>query len=172
MVNYIFLPYNPLFPQFFENEKRRLNIFLTGEYIIEHFGSTAVKGLGGKGIIDIYVVIPLPEMEKTKKELEKADYESRPKSGTDKRFIFVREIKVTNDRIQRYHIHLTDNSNIDYRTDIAFRDYLRKHPDDVKKYSIIKQKAAKQANQSKERYMSIKESIIQKILAKALAKLP
>lgn len=55
---YVFKPYNPVFSKLFETEKKRLSNYLTGLFRIEHVGSTAVPGLGGKGIIDIYIVVP------------------------------------------------------------------------------------------------------------------
>lgn len=58
MSKYVFKPYNSIFPELFEKEKERLSKYLTGEYQIEHVGSTAVQGLGGKGIIDIYLATP------------------------------------------------------------------------------------------------------------------
>ena len=50
---YIFRPYNPIFPELFKNEKERMEKILGDNLKIEHIGSTAVMGLGGKGVIDI-----------------------------------------------------------------------------------------------------------------------
>lgn len=170
MVNYVFKSYNPESPTLFTNEKKRLKQFLTGNCHIEHFGSSAVLNLGGKGIIDIYVIVPITEIEKTKQILEKTcSYEFRPHSGTQRRFVFIREGKNANGEVQRYHLHLTDPDCFDYKKDIVFRDYLRTHPEELKKYAAIKRQAAKQANQSKEAYMAIKTPVIQEILTKALA---
>jgi GrpB-like predicted nucleotidyltransferase (UPF0157 family) len=45
---YFFRPYNPIFPKLFENEKIRLRKALGKTVQIDHIGSTAVPGLGGK----------------------------------------------------------------------------------------------------------------------------
>jgi len=55
---YIFRPYNPIFPELFKNEKERMEKILGDNLQIEHIGSTAVLGLGGKGVIDILISIP------------------------------------------------------------------------------------------------------------------
>ena len=62
MNKYIFKPYHEIFPKLFEQEKLRLSKYLTGEYMIEHIGSTAVPGLGGKGIIDIMISVSKDKM--------------------------------------------------------------------------------------------------------------
>ncbi len=51
MIEYVFKPYDPSFPKLFEEEKKRLEKFLTGTFCIEHFGSTAVPRLGGKELL-------------------------------------------------------------------------------------------------------------------------
>ena len=51
MKKYVFKPYNPKFPVLFEQEKQRIASHLKEKAPIEHVGSTAVPGLGGKGII-------------------------------------------------------------------------------------------------------------------------
>lgn len=63
MKKYEFKPYNPAFSKYFEEEKKRLSKYLSGDYQIEHIGSTAVPGLGGKGIIDIMIAVSKEQME-------------------------------------------------------------------------------------------------------------
>lgn len=58
---YPHIPYNNDYPKLFEIEKSRI-IKVLNNVRVEHFGSTAVPNLGGKGYLDIYVVV-------TKKDL-------------------------------------------------------------------------------------------------------
>lgn len=58
MLKYVFRPYDPIFPKLFIKEKNRLKKFLGRTVLIEHVGSTAIPGLGGKGIIDIAIAAP------------------------------------------------------------------------------------------------------------------
>lgn len=168
MAKYIFKPYHDIFPHLFADEKERLGKYLTGKYQIEHFGSTAVSGLGGKGIIDLYVIVSRQRVGKAKKEIEKAGYLFRSNSGTTRRLFFLQELPDANEEKRVYHLHLTDVKNLDFQNDILFRDYLRTHHGAAKEYAQIKQKAVKEANESKELYMQIKQPVIQKILKKAL----
>ena len=56
-------PYSPMWPVTFDIEKGRLTeIFGADAVLIEHVGSTAVPGLGGKPVIDILVGAPSVEV--------------------------------------------------------------------------------------------------------------
>lgn len=57
MKKYVFKPYKESFPELFDNEKKRIAALLGTDPVIEHIGSTAVPGLGGKGIIDIAIAV-------------------------------------------------------------------------------------------------------------------
>lgn len=168
MAKYIFKPYHDIFPRLFADEKNRLGKYLTGKYQIEHFGSTAVPGLGGKGIIDLYVIVSRQRVGKAKKEIERAGYLFRSNSGTARRLFFLQELPDAIEEKRVYHLHLTDMKNLDFQNDIRFRDYLRTHHDAVKEYAVVKRKSAQEANESKEMYMRIKQPVLQKILKKAL----
>lgn len=166
MDKYIFKEYDPIYLQLFKNERKRLSQLIKTTSIIEHFGSTSVQGLGGKGIIDIYVVVPKENIQTAKEAFENAGYEYRPGAGTKDRLFFRLIITNIDGSEQRYHIHLTNKGNPEFTRDIAFRDYLRTHPQDMTKYSKIKQEASLRANNNKDVYMKIKEPIILEILEK------
>ena len=63
---YPHIPYSNNYPKLFEIEKERIKKILDN-VTIEHFGSTAVPNLGGKGYIDIYVVVDKNDLNKTSK---------------------------------------------------------------------------------------------------------
>jgi len=66
---YSFNKYSRKYKQFFNREKIKLKkIFPKAE--IEHIGSTAVFGLGGKGIIDIAISVPKNQIQKAIKKLQ------------------------------------------------------------------------------------------------------
>lgn len=168
MSKYVFKPYNPIFPTLFKNEKKRLKLYLTHEYRIEHVGSTAVPNLGGKGIIDIYIVAPKEDLERISQEVLKAKYEYRPRVSVDQHVFHRIDLPDPLDGIRRYHIHISFPEAEDFQNAIKFRDYLRRHPEAVKQYAKIKQKAAQDASQDKNTYMLIKTPVIEEILHKAL----
>lgn len=168
MNKYVFKHYNSIYPELFEKEKRRLSKYLTGEYQIEHIGSTAVESLGGKGIIDIYIVASKQDLEKISKEVLESGYEYRPRVSADQHLFHRIDLPDPIEGTRRYHVHISYPGAEDFKHAIAFRNYLRKHPEDVKKYIEAKKEAAKNANQEKDKYMAIKTPVIQEILTKAL----
>ncbi len=104
MSKYVFKPYNPLFPQLFQREKERLLLHVKGLCSIEHVGSTAVPGLGGKGIIDI--AIATSEKEAIIPQLQALGYEFRPGFSTQERLYFVIDQPDPEEGMRRYHVHV------------------------------------------------------------------
>lgn len=170
MVKYVFKPYNSIFPELFEKEKIRLSKFITGKYQIEHEGSTAVPRLGGKGIIDIYIVSDKENLDRISSEVLRAGYEYRTRVSTDQHLFHRIDLPDPIEGIRRYHIHISYPQSVDFISAIKFRDYLKAHPKDVKKYANIKIEAARLANEDKDKYMLIKTPVIQEILSRALSK--
>jgi GrpB-like predicted nucleotidyltransferase (UPF0157 family) len=178
MSHYDFLPYDQKFPELFDKEEKRLRTFLGTEPIIEHFGSTAVPRLGGKGIIDIYVVVPKEYLKSISEKLQKeAGYEYRADVGEEKERLFHRRTALDENGIQRtYHLHLIHPDFMELKEAIAFRNYLRTHPGETEKYAEIKKRAADEANKigdgklAKEKYLEIKGDIIKEITKKALTR--
>lgn len=163
-----FVPYNKNYPKIFLAEKKRLQKSL-GDISIEHFGSTAVPGLGGKGYIDIYISVPKNEMKVYSNKIQQLEYEHRPDGdvGDERIFHKRKSAGVT------YNLHVTYLGAENLRTCKAFRNYLRAHPKDLKAYAKAKKEAAKIANNTENRheavqaYMKSKSDIIQKINSKA-----
>ena len=73
-MNYSYLPYDPIFPKLFLKEKEYLQKIIGNDSVIEHFGSTAVPGLYGKGVIDIYILVPKQKMKSVSEILQKNSY--------------------------------------------------------------------------------------------------
>lgn len=169
MSQYVFKPYNPIFPKLFEAEKERLRILLGDEPQIEHVGSTAVGNLGGKGIIDIYVATSKDNLEKVSEKLTQAGYRLIEEDPTQIRHVtHVADLPDPVEDQRRYHIHLGTLDNENFKRMIVFRDYLRNHPKDLKKYAEIKQTAADLANNNRDEYLRIKGPIIEEIIENAL----
>lgn len=164
----MFKKYEESFPDLFEKEKERLSKYLTGYYQIEHFGSTAVPGLGGKGIIDIYIVSPISNHESIKKALVAAGYETRPGFSPSQHVSFRIELPDPIEKERRYHVHLGELESKDFKKCIKFRNFLLNHPEDAEKYAQIKKKASAEANQDRVKYMDIKSPFIEEILNKSL----
>jgi GrpB-like predicted nucleotidyltransferase (UPF0157 family) len=158
-MKYVFKPYNENFPRLFEAEKLRLQTLLDKSIQIEHIGSTAVPGLGGKGIIDIAICVEKDAFEIVSQQLQKLGYEFRPNYSTSERLYFVIFLADLENASRRYHIHLTYPDSNDWKGFIEFRDCLRNNPEKTKEYADVKKFAAEEANQDGEKYRQLKKHI-------------
>lgn len=74
MDNAKFYPYSEEFKEIFGKTRERI-LDVMPEAEVHHIGSTAVKGLGGKGIVDVLVAIDdWEKKEKAKKALMNLGY--------------------------------------------------------------------------------------------------
>lgn len=138
-------PYEVIFPSLYGEEEARLKSVFGNQVQIEHFGSTAVPGLGGKGIIDIYVKAPKSELENIAELTKKLGYEHREQGDRDGRRFFRLTKNDADGNTRTFHLHLTDHENQNFEQSIAMRDYLRGNPTEARLYEEIKIKAAKEA---------------------------
>jgi GrpB-like predicted nucleotidyltransferase (UPF0157 family) len=168
MNKYEFRPYSTQFPLLFEREKQRLAVFMPSDAIIEHIGSTAVPGLGGKGIIDISIAVQQNYLQQASAALQRAGYEFRPLAGTSERLFHRIDLPDPVEGVRRYHVHLTHPEHPDWTQTRAFRDYLRSHPEAVEAYAQAKQIAVNQSGGDGQRYMDTKQPVIEQILQAAL----
>jgi len=172
---YSYKPYEDIYPTLFKSEESRLRSGLSLTIKIDHFGSTAVQGLGGKGIIDIFITTSKAAIESVATILmEKLGYDFRPAGGDDRRLFFRRYQKDDNGICRTYHLHLTDMENPNYEQSMALRDYLRLHPDEAKRYDTMKKHASVLAMKSKDYemqkkiYQETKSTLLKELNQKSL----
>lgn len=165
MKKYVFKPYSAIFPELFQKEKKRIASHLKEALYIEHVGSTAVPGLGGKGIIDIAIATKKEDMNAVSEQLQSLGYEFRPTFSTPDRFYFIIYLPDPEEESRRYHLHLTYPENTEWKDLIGFRDYLRNHPEELEEYAEMKRQAAIEANHDGEHYRKLKEPMFQKIIS-------
>ncbi|MGV8171349.1 MAG: GrpB family protein [Candidatus Woesearchaeota archaeon] len=163
---YSFNKYSDRYSRLFYTEKNRLRKILIKAYI-EHVGSSAVIGLGGKGIIDIAVSVPKKDISRSIRTLQENGYEYKPKAGDFDRYFFQRII-VHSTKERRVHIQLTHKNSSAWQSMIAVREYLRKHRDTAKDYEKIKKEAIIYAKGDGKRYRKYKKSFLKKIEILAL----
>lgn len=136
-----------------------------GKAEIEHVGSTSIPGLGGQNVVDILVAInSFGDAKKFMHALMKIGY--LPKRIT-KEAKFKKRIHISKENNNvKYHIHLEEKNTMSVQNQIYFRDYLLKHPLDVKKYFKYKKEWAKQAGDDWTQYSSLKSEFIRKVIQK------
>ncbi len=107
---------------------------------IEHVGSTSVKGLSAKPIIDIDVVIKdYSELKDVILSLGKIGYQHEGNLGIDGREAFKYDGK---EHLREHHLYVCPKDSQELKRHIAFRNYLLTHPDAVREYSHIKEEGA------------------------------
>lgn len=161
----VVLPYDEQWKQDFLTIKDELKSAL-GQLAkgIEHVGSTSVEGLSAKPIIDIDVVIKdYTVFDEVISALDAIGYRHEGDLGIAGREAFKYDGK---DHLRKHHLYVCPEDSPELKRHIAFRDYLRTHPDDVREYSHIKEEGAKLYPYDIERYIEHKSPFIEKIYAK------
>jgi GrpB-like predicted nucleotidyltransferase (UPF0157 family) len=131
---------------------------------VEHVGSTAVEGLASKPIIDIDVVIDSYDIfPAVKARLSEIGFEHEENLGVEGREAFKRTFI---DDFMPYHIYVCPKDGKGHLEHIAFRDYLRGHPEAVESYGELKVKLAEQFRTDITAYVNAKHKFVQKILKK------
>ncbi len=156
--------YDPQWPIFFNDEKRRLErIFGKNIIAIEHFGSTAIPGLKAKPIIDILIGLPsLSLSDKYIQELTKLGYTGFGEAGVPGRLYFIKRSPLIS-----YNLAITNyNSNI-WKDNIILRDYLKTHPEDANQYAQFKENVISSGVGTLLEYSKLKHDFVQTLLGKA-----
>ncbi|MEK9153307.1 MAG: GrpB family protein [Patescibacteria group bacterium] len=156
-------PYYQKFAKDFEKKKQEI-VTTAKDVEVHHIGSTAVRGLGGKGIIDMMIGVKSWQgADKLIVGLQQIGFgHVHPK---EKGKIFLSSIKGSG--LGDFHIHLVIIGSATYRNFLAFRDYLRKYPKEAENYFKLKLVLHKEAKGERAVYTKMKNSYIKKILKKA-----
>jgi len=158
--------YSPLWPAIFDFERARLDAILGKDAaVIEHIGSTAVPGLGGKPIIDIMVgVAALAVVERRTPALVEDGYRYVPqfeKAMPERRY-FVK----THAQPGHFHVHAVLLDSPFWKRHLAFRDALRRDAKLAADYWKLKQRLAARYPNDRETYTEGKSAFIVEVLAR------
>ena len=126
---------------------------------VEHVGSTSVPLLAAKPIIDLDVVIDQNDLREVIYLLENHGYIYEGDLGLKDREAFRYEGK---EHLRTHHLYVCPQDSKELKRHLAFRNYLRKHPNIVKEYGKIKKEAKLYPNDI-EKYCMYKSQIIEKI---------
>jgi GrpB-like predicted nucleotidyltransferase (UPF0157 family) len=144
----------------FKEEAEKINDIFGEEILnIHHIGSTAIPNITAKPIIDI--LIEVRELEKVDDfidGMEQIGYECKGEFGIGGRRFF---IKGGDNR--SHHIHVFNTGNEEIARHLAFRDYMRVHPEEAQQYSDLKQTLAEKFSMDIEKYVEGKNDYIKEI---------
>ena len=128
----------------------------------QHIGSTSIKTVSAKHIIDIAVAVKelnniTPYIDALKENgifYRKEEY--------DRQILFL--IGDLENEVKTHHIHIVEAN---WRNYINFRDYLNAFPDKAKEYDELKQRLANQFPTDRKSYTAGKTELISKLLREA-----
>ena len=159
-------PYDSRWPAEFARESSAIVSALGGVLTaIHHIGSTAIPGIHGKPIIDMLAVTAdISLLDERPSPLEALGYEALGEFGIPGRRYF----RKNNSAAERTHqIHVFQTGSPQISRHLAFRDYLRAHPDAARDYDALKQQLAESYPNDISSYTDSKDSLIHDIDTRA-----
>jgi GrpB-like predicted nucleotidyltransferase (UPF0157 family) len=158
--------YDPRWPLLFDEEAKRLRAALDPSLILglEHFGSTAVPGLSAKPIIDILIAVrSLTQAQASFVEaLRNLDYVYWAENPKKDRMFFVKGMPPFGSR-RSHHVHVTQPDGEMWQR-LAFRDYLRAHPEEAGTYQRLKTRLAAEYQTDREAYTDAKSAYVESVM--------
>ena len=156
------VPYDEAWKSAFEEIKNEIEAVI-GDIIvgIEHIGSTSVRGLSAKPCIDIDVIIKdYSVFFDVVRKLETIGYIHEGDLGIKDREAFKYSDKP---HLMAHHLYVCPQYSEELHRHITFRDFLRNNPEAVKKYSLIKEKAAELFPNDIDGYIGYKSPCIEEL---------
>jgi GrpB-like predicted nucleotidyltransferase (UPF0157 family) len=156
--------YDSRWPTLFRVERQRLRAACGSLPLqFEHIGGTSIPGMRAKPVLDILAGRPhgTPSQDCIA-ALIRAGYEHRGEQGVPGREFFRRG------RPRAYHAHLVEEGSPLWRDYLAFRDYLRAHPDAARQFADLKTALAARFPQDREAYINGKAESVRRILQLAI----
>ena len=139
-----------------EEEKRLAGILPPDDIRISHIGSTAIKNIWAKPIIDILVEIPMSlSMEKVKEILVQNGYICMSEQESRKSFNMGYTSEGFAERV--FHLHLRYLGDND---ELYFRDYMNDNILSAKQYEELKLSLWKKFEHDRDRYTAAKTDFV------------
>jgi GrpB-like predicted nucleotidyltransferase (UPF0157 family) len=173
----------------FGEEKDNLEETLKGFHaVIEHIGSTSVPGLGAKPIIDILIGLPAEDdLDKVVVPMQQSGYtyfrkyepmmpyrrffvklEPLPQKMPPAIVDIGEEFVTGKDFRAMANIHILVKDTLHWDRHIAFRDFLRAHPDTRDAYYALKKQLSLKEFRDTLEYNEAKDAFVKEVEAQAL----
>ncbi len=157
-------PYDSAWMIKFADERGRLMGLFPGVFKgIEHFGSTAVAGLGAKPLIDILAGVESMEIaDGLLGPLCEAGYDTSKEFNatlTDRRWLMLHAKGK-----RTHHLHLVIYGEANWRRSLAFRDALRGDRELAMRYEKVKRELAILYGDDREAYTAAKGVFIESVI--------
>ena len=166
----IVLPYDEAWKSSFEAIKAELESALGDLSVgIEHVGSTSVEGMSAKPCIDIDVIIKdYSVFGATATALATIGYIHEGDLGIKGREAFKYADKP---HLMNHHLYVCPQNSEELHRHITFRDFLKSTPSAIKKYSAVKESAARLYPNDIDKYIEYKSPCIEELYKQCSLKL-
>lgn len=156
--------FNGNWAQMFHDESQFLKTIFGNEIIkFEHFGSTSVKGLKAKPVIDMMCIVQdIEKIDSFNEKMNSLGYDVAGEWGIPGRRLFRK-----GGENRTHHIHFYQQDNPHIKRHLIFRDYLRSYPQEAEKYSEFKEQLARQFDDTRE-YSQAKKTFVREMEERAL----
>jgi GrpB-like predicted nucleotidyltransferase (UPF0157 family)/GNAT superfamily N-acetyltransferase len=151
---------DPRWPGWFDEESSRTRVALGKSLLgLEHIGSTAVPGLGGKPTVDMLAgVAGRSEAEAALPALAAVGYTDVTPQPEDPDWYYCLGKGGGADR--HFHMHLARYDSGFWHRHIVFRDFLRGHPSAAEEYFELKESLAARCRDERVKYNTAKTGFI------------
>jgi GrpB-like predicted nucleotidyltransferase (UPF0157 family) len=158
--------YDEGWPRRARSEIRRIEAALGPVAVrCEHIGSTSVPGLAAKPIVDLLVSVgSLEPRDAYVEPLEELGYLFVPDPDSPDRHFFARPPE----RPRTHHVHVCRAGGLEELRHLAFRDYLRAHPEEAAAYEAVKREVAARHRHDRLAYIAGKEAHVRALEERAL----
>lgn len=160
----VIVPYDPEWPEIFSKLGATLREVLGETALrIDHIGSTSIPGLAAKPVIDVQIsVASFEPLDVFRIPIESVGFVFRANNpDLTKRYFRERSGE------RRTHIHVRRLGSWVERSVLLFRDYVRVHAEDAKRYVELKYRLAEEYLDDRAGYTDAKAPFIWKVLTKA-----
>ena len=159
--------YREGYPLIYEKLKEELlEIYKDRIKYIDHIGSTSIKGIKSKPIIDINIQTDdLDDFKKYTESVVEGDIYTVKKEPTLGGDYLIR--KEEDGKVKAF-IHVFKTGDINGITSIMFRDYMNSHEDEAKRYEVLKMELYDKYKDNRKEYTYGKDKYIKEIIALAM----
>ena len=154
--------YDPAWVEAYQRESERIKSALRETvFPFEHVGSTSIRGIHAKPIIDLIGgVDSIGHARSLIPSLEHLGYEYRANGDLPERILFV----LGPEKSRTHHLSLVVRDGREWQNYLAFRDFLQNNQEIARKYNNLKISLATQFPNDRASYTAAKATFIQELL--------
>lgn len=157
-------PYDPDWPKWYETIRSRIEPQLVGVACsFEHVGSTAIPGMTAKPVIDIDIIIKRTDFAAVRDRLARLGYVHQGDKGLPDREAFDLADTEAGSALPEHHLYVCIAGTAELHKHLLFRDFMRRHPDWVRKLSEHKVMLCERHANDRAAYIDGKSEMVQHI---------